>query len=330
LIQRKSFGDSADVRVATFIESQGNLFFFCQKQITTQNYTTFIVKTDLQGNLLGTFNDTSFTIRTEGNNGVQEGNNFVLCGVAFDSSHTAYDPVVVKLDSTLQQKWLYRYPTWTHTSALQIAHTSDNGFAFTTINPEFLIKIDSSGSEEWRMPLNYSFPSLLTTNSRILISTPELLLYWYNLNGTPIDTVSIPLSTHGIQVDKTIIKGDTLIFVQGLQNGQAPIYSSTLLTLVRDTTYLTTINAKQNSQDVSIYPSILQGHGIIHVSGLPKGKFHYSLIDLNGSLIIDDDSVVNNNGISTIIDLNTKSLNGIYFLSINSKNLSYRFKIIVL
>jgi len=334
LLHQHIYGDTSVVPahflVATIFEQNGHLYFFCQKIIPGQHNSTVIVKTDLQGNLAGYFYDTTFAVGTEANSVILDGTNFVATGWVPDSMPIELDPVIVKLDSGLNLIWSARFPFPQNANARQVARTPDGGYVIIVLNPDYMIKTDSLGTEEWRRPLSFTNPSILTVGSRILISASQLWLYWYDLNGNPLDTVHIPLALSGYGADRTILKGDTLVFIHTVVSGQAPVYSSARLTLVRDSSLLSSLSYAEDNSEVLVYPTLIRENGSLYIKGLLKQPSSYNLYNIHGNYILKNIPIYfKDDGIHSI-HIPDKLAKGIFILELFSENNKYTFKIVLI
>ena len=331
LLYQNTYSDSTDYNFASALELNGSLYIFGVRRINHITSSTTIIKTDLQGNILATFNDTTFIVGAESNAVILDDNNFILTGFSFqDSTQSSYYPVIVKLDSNLQQVWLQTYPVQSHSNSKQISRAIDGGYAMIVVNPDMLIKTDSLGNEEWRVGLPGSYPSLLSVSSGILISYPQLELYWYDLNGLLVDTSFITISPHGPYVARTILKGDTLVFIEGVQNGSAPIYSSSLLALVRDTLLFNGVYSMMNNNKFLIYPSILNRGGYVNIKGNSLNFIKCNLYDLQGKPYIKELVIESANSDLYQLKISSSLTTGIYILEIIENGYIYRTKLIIM
>lgn len=325
LLFQKSYGDTIDNHIGTIVEVNGFLYTFCQRIVNPQFLTTVVYKTDLNGDLVSQFLDTTFAIATESNSVILESNQFTITGFVTDSAFTGFEPVIIKIDTSFQHIWSNKYPINQFTNGLQITQTNDNGYAFTVINPNYLIKIDSFGNEQWRLPLMLSNPSLNSVGNKIMISSPEIRVYWYDVSGNPLDTSFIPINPYGANVDRTAVKGDTLVFIETVQSGSTPISSSSVLTLIRDSTIINNI-FQERDIEIILYPNLIHSGEKIYVKGF-KEKFLYSLYDIRGRKVLENwaDSSF---GSTTQLTLNN-NLKGIYILKLVSNKQLLKYKVII-
>ena len=329
LLSQQAYLDTLDLGICNFFENNGYLFFICNRIISSQ-YQTRIVKTDLFGNFISTYIDTTFRAFEFTSSSCFQDNSFLVTGISLDSSSNFVQPIVAKLDFNGNLLWKKSYPLPGNVVGRQICSINNGDFLFAASSSSNIeiFKIDSLGNEIWHFPLPLLDYSIISPDSsRFLVTSGELTLHWYDTNGSLINSqlLSIPLN---VDLTKTILHDEKLYYCGINSSGSTNILNSSFLAIVTDSTLINRIPQQEINID-QIYPSICVPGQTIYFTGTTNSKLSVQIYDLQGKVIDLSEHVQNVRQGKYSFKLSDSIEEGIYIISITSNNSVSRSKLYI-
>lgn len=330
ILSSNHFNVNGNLYVTNISESNGFLFVLGQQH---SSFGTYLIKTNLSGDSLGYHSDTTFVIANHNNSVCFDGSNFVAAGTTIDSSGT-YFPSIEKFDTSGNVLWKVDYPQFSGGTGSELFRYSD-GYIFKTIsmtNGPNIIRIDSTGSILWNTQISQNLSSVISPdNSRILVVSDAIELYWYDSTGAYIQGESFPLTLPGIKYVVNAFVDNQQIYVSGTQQtGQSPIYSSGFLVQLTDTSIVST-NDLQRIYNNYVYPTIcsLGGQIKFHASEKIPIDTKYTIHNSLGKVVSTGIISISDPYSDAIIKIPNSIGYGIFYLKIFSNNSNYTFRFIV-
>lgn len=285
------------------------------------------MKTDLFGNFISTYIDTTFRAFEFTSGSCFQDNSFLVTGTSLDSSLNFVQPIVAKLDFNGNVLWKKSYPLPGNVVGRQICSINNGDFLFAASSSSNIeiFKIDSLGNEIWHFPLPLLDYSIISPDSsRFLVTTGELTLHWYDTNGSLMNSqlLSIPLN---VVLTKTILHNEKLYYCGINSSGTTNILNSSFLAIVSDSTLTNNIQALATKVD-KIYPSICSAGQTIYFTCKTNSRPYVQIYNLQG-MSIDLTSELHNLKFGEFSFKLSDSMNaGMYIISISSGGIVSRNK----
>jgi hypothetical protein len=326
LLIQKTFSDSVHLTISNIIEINTSLYLICKNNYSTP-YSTQIIKTNLSGDSLTSYYDSTFQVSPNSSGSILVNNEFLLAGIQIDSIFPSGTPTIVKMDTSGNIIWKQNYILSGYGGADIVAIDSNNFvFSAKTLGGSYFFRIDSIGNQIWSqsLPLQY-FTITSPDRKKILITTGELSFRWYDMSGAYISSSALPLTLTGTLLTKSIVKNDTLYYTGIKETGPSPVLSSSLLAIVIDTS----INNKVlelEPNSLKLYPTICKPGQVLNISGEIKSNSLINIYNIQGALVLKNILFTTKNENNHTIYIDTKLNSGDYILVIKSGTKSYNFR----